>query len=92
MIENIGWLGAVLLAICGAPEAYSALKNKKTGLGFPLLILWLGGEVFTLIYLIFKSTEISLLPLFFNYGLNLIFIIIIMTVKLKQTKEYLGAE
>lgn len=81
MIGLIGWLGAALLALCGAPEAYSAIVTGTTGVTDGLLIMWGLGEVFTLIYVWSKHRKNGVLPLFFNYGLNIIFISILMWFK-----------
>lgn len=83
-MEFIGWIGGVLLALCAAPEAYTALTTGNTGLGWPFLLLWQGGEIALLAYTLMKSREVKLLPLLFNYGLNILFISTIMYVKLRS--------
>lgn len=83
--ERIGWLGGVMLAICGLPEAISAIQTGTTGLGWMFLLLWGGGEILALIYTILKSSEVSLRPLLFNYGMNILFILTILTVKILET-------
>ena len=79
--EKIGWLGSILLAICGLPEAYFAITTGTTSLSYIFLILWGSGEIFTLFYLTQKNKKIKLLPLFLNYGLNIVFISILLIIK-----------
>lgn len=69
-MELIGWLGSIFFAICAA-------KNKKCDVGWGFLSLWLLGELFTLIYVIWKGGT-DLLPLIFNYCGNIAFILIMV--------------
>ena len=75
MISGLGWIGSVLLAICGAPEAYSAIKKGKTGLGWPFLAMWYLGEIFVFVPVLL---EIDAPYLLLNYGLNILFITVII--------------
>lgn len=81
LTECIGWLGGVMLALCGAPEAYTALTTGETGLGYPFLLTWLIGEILAFTYTLIKSKEVKLAPLIWNYGLNILFISLILGVK-----------
>lgn len=81
MIEKIGWLGSTLLALCGAPEAYLAATTGESSLSWTFLCMWLSGELLALVYVIHKNSEVKVLPLIFNYGLNIIFISIICIFK-----------
>lgn len=65
--EICGWLGCILLAVCGAPEAYAAIKNKRTGLTAGLLIMWFVGEVLAMLY----CYSLGSYPLLLNYGVNI---------------------
>lgn len=84
--DSLGWIGATCLAICAAPQAYKSFKEKHSrGISIYTLLLWLTGEICTLIYLIPKKD----LPLIANYTLNLIFIGIIFYYKCKpQNQNY----
>lgn len=82
--ELLGWLGSTLLALCGLPEAFQALSTGSSGLTWTFLGLWGGGEIVVLIYTLLKSRQVKLLPLIFNYGLNIVFISIIVWVKVNQ--------
>ena len=77
MIDNIGLIGALLLAVCAVPEAYSSWKKGKSDISSGFLWIWLLGEIFTLIYVIPKFD----LPLILNYSINIIFIGIIFKYK-----------
>jgi len=67
-IELIGWIGSVMLAVCAIPAAYSAWKEKSCNYNKLFLLLWIGGEVCLLIYVI-NTNQWLLLP---NYILNTI--------------------
>lgn len=69
MIELAGWLSAIMFSLCSIPQAYHCYREKSAkGIDGLFLFLWIGGEVAGLIY----SIGLDLLPLFFNYGLNLV--------------------
>lgn len=76
--DIIGWIGASCLAMCAAPQAWHSWKTKKADdISMLFLILWLIGELLTLIY-VFPTFQ---WPLIFNYLLNLFFIGIIYRYK-----------
>jgi uncharacterized protein with PQ loop repeat len=84
MLEVVGWIGSFCLSICGAPQAYSSLKNKHSeGISLSFILLWLVGEIFTLIYIIPKKD----IPLIVNYSLNLLFIFLVLWYKLYPKRE-----
>ena len=75
MIELIGWISAIFLAICGIPQAYSSWKHGHSiGISKLFLWFWFGGEVTGLVYVIYQGNP----PLIANYGLNTIFVGIIL--------------
>lgn len=80
-IESIGWIGSLLLSLCAIPELVRAVITGNSPLTWTFLLLWFSGEVVTLIYTIFKSIKIKLWPLLFNYGINIICLIIIILYK-----------
>lgn len=65
--EICGWLGCILLAVCGAPEAWKAFTEKHTGLTWGLLLMWFFGELLAMVYCI----DLGKWPLLFNYGINI---------------------
>ena len=79
-MEIIGWLGSILLAFCGLPQAIESYKTKSSeGLTWGFLFMWFVGEIFTIIYILPQMV----LPLLFNYTANIIFLSIIIYYKIK---------
>lgn len=79
-MENIGWIGSILLAFCGLPQAIESYKTKSSaGLTWGFILMWFIGELATFIYIIPKMD----LPLLFNYSANIIFLIIIIRYKIR---------
>lgn len=82
-METIGWIGSILLAFCGLPQAIESYKTKSSdGLTWGFLIMWGLGELFTIVYIIPKWHW----PLIFNYTANIIFISIIVYYKIKPKR------
>lgn len=82
-METIGWIGGILLAFCGLPQAYESFKTKNSdGLTWSFLIMWGVGELFTIVYVIPKWHW----PLIFNYTANIIFIGIILYYKINPRR------
>ena len=80
-MEIIGWLGSILLAFCGLPQAIESYKTKSSeGLTWGFLFMWFVGEIFTIIYILPQMV----LPLLFNYTANIIFLSIIIYYKIKS--------
>ncbi len=76
--EICGWLGCILLAVCGLPEAWSAYKNKRTGLTWGLLLMWFFGEILAMIY----CGSLGSWPLLFNYGVNITILLPVLWYKM----------
>lgn len=76
MVNLIGTIGVVLLALCALPQALKSIKQGHSqGITPFLLWPWLFGELFTFIYLIFQfPIDIILIS---NYAANIIFVGII---------------
>jgi uncharacterized protein with PQ loop repeat len=82
-MEYVGWIGGILLAFCGLPQAVESYKTKNSdGLTWGFLIMWGVGELFTIVYIIPKWHW----PLIFNYTANIIFISIIVYYKVRGKK------
>ena len=82
-MEIIGWIGGILLAFCGLPQAVESYKTKNSdGLTWGFLIMWGVGELFTIVYIIPKWHW----PLIFNYTANIVFISIIAYYKIKPKR------
>ena len=77
------YIGSILLAICAAPLAWRAYKDGHSkGVDEVFLWTWFTGEVLLFTY----ALHLKDLPLIFNYGLNLIFICIVVYYKVKPRR------
>jgi len=82
-MEIIGYIGSIMLAICGLPQAIESYKTKSSeGLTWGFILLWLFGELFTFAYILPKMD----LPLLINYSANIIFLTIIVYFKIFPKK------
>lgn len=78
MIETLGWIGAILLAVQGIPQAFACIKQgHSNGLNSAFLWAWFGGELF-LIPLILTTGSMALM---LNYLVNLVVVGIILRYK-----------
>lgn len=78
-MEMIGWLGSILLAFCGLPQAIESYRTKSSeGLTWGFIGMWFIGEIMTFVYILPQMV----LPLLFNYTANIIFLAIIIYYKL----------
>ena len=82
-MENIGWIGSLLLALCGLPQAIESYKTKSSeGLTWGFILMWFVGELCTFVYIIPKMD----LPLLVNYSANICFLLVIIYFKIKPGK------
>jgi len=94
MIDVIGWLGAFLFAICGLPQLIKSLQHTAStkGLSLIFLLMWLVGEIFTIIYVCYRAFK---WPLFLNYLFNIAIVSGILMIyffyKDKQDQDLLKA-
>lgn len=82
-IETCAWIGSVLLALCALPEAIHSYKKGKNESSWIFLLTWFFGEIFTLVYVISKVDW----PLILNYGLNIMFIAVILKYKWRPVER-----
>ena len=83
-METIGWIGSMLFSICGFPQAVQCTRDGHArGLNWAYLLCWLGGEVFTLIYVL----PMGNLPLSVNYLANLAFLVIMLRYKIWERND-----
>ena len=76
LINIIGWVGYMSLAVCGVPQAYQSFTTKTSiGVNTLFLCLWLIGELFAFIYALKHARKA---PLITNYILNIFFISVII--------------
>lgn len=79
-MELVGWIGSLLFALCGLPQALQSIREgHSNGLNWFFLLAWLFGELLTVAYVMPKHDW----PLLFNYGTNLIFLGIMTAYKVK---------
>lgn len=79
-MDTIGWLGSVLLALCGLPQAILAIKEGHSkGISWWFLGMWGVGEVLVLVYIL----PLNQVPLILNYAVNIVFVAIILKYKIK---------
>jgi uncharacterized protein with PQ loop repeat len=79
-MEIVGWIGSVLLALCGLPLAWQSFRDKHShGISNAFLVMWLVGELLTFSYVLPKKDY----PLLFNYGLNIVCLVIVIRYKFK---------
>ena len=70
-------IGSILLALCGLPEAWKCYKEKKCTIGWPMLLMWLIGEILLIIFAIQTEQYVLLI----NYFANLAFVAIMIRYK-----------
>ena len=78
-LQTFTWLGAVMLALCGVPQAWWAYKRPAStaGLSWPFLALWGAGELCLFAGLLnAASTQVLA-----NYALNFLLVCYVMGVK-----------
>jgi uncharacterized protein with PQ loop repeat/ribosomal protein S20 len=82
--EIMGWLGSILLAICGIPQAIQSYKEKHShGISWGFILLWTFGEIFALAYVYDKLD----LPLVLNYATNILILGVILYYKINPSSE-----
>lgn len=81
MIETLGWIGCVLLALCGIPQAIKSIKDKHSrGISWSFILMWTLGEVLVLGYTIALGNW----PLIVNYVANVLSCGVILFYKIKE--------
>jgi len=89
MIEIIGWLGSICLAVCGLPQAWMSYRDKHShGISWAFVLLWAFGEAFALAYVYDKLD----LPLVTNYLTNILILGVILYYKINPGVEKTGSE
>ncbi len=71
MIELVGWLGSIMLAICAIPLLASCIADRSIAknISGKFIGLWLGGEVLCLGYAA-AIGDVGI-PLLLNYSMNI---------------------
>lgn len=85
-VNLLGWVGSICFALSAAPQAWKCHKQGHGhGLSHGTLGLWVVGEVATLWYVLI-SIGLNW-PLVTNYGLNLVFLFVILRYRYWPTKQ-----
>ena len=83
MITIIGTIASILWGISMLPEVIRTVKNKKCFLGYGLLAITITASILSMLY----TAYIHSMPLFFNYLANFIFLVIMLTYKIKYHEK-----
>lgn len=87
LLEIIGWIGAMCLAMCGVPQALITLRDKNSeGNSWGMLLLWGFGEILAFFYVMDQLD----LALALNYGVNILVVGIMLWYKMMPGKEWLA--
>ena len=79
-MEVVGMIGACLLGACCLPQTVKTLRTGKADdVSWAFLLMWLGGELLMLNYVLSKDTTDSIIVL--NFLMNIILLIPIMFIK-----------
>lgn len=84
LMTVLGWTGSLVLSLSALPQAFKTFKTKETAaLSSSFLWMWTIGEIFTFSYIISSDLETGnyQLPLYLNYGLNLIIVFYLLYAK-----------
>lgn len=82
VLEILGWIAHMSLALCAVPQTVQAIRTKSSaGVNSWFLALWLIGEVFALAYVLTKDSDIIQMT---NYIVNLLFLLPIIYYKIKR--------
>jgi len=79
VLEWMGWIGGILLAFCGLPEAIKTIFVGSCALSWGLLLMWLFGEIFVLIpvWIAIKKNWLVM-----NYVANIMFVLVMLYYKI----------
>ena len=77
MILLLGWIGSILFAFCGFPQAYRCFKQSHAnGVSWMFTVMWFLGEI---CYVWAVWLEFGFIPwMMANYFCNIFFILVIL--------------
>jgi hypothetical protein len=84
MIELVGWISSAMLTLCAVPLAWRAMAGRPDHINPWTMGLWLGGEVFGLVYT-FSTRD---WPLVFNYAANLVCLLLYFVGRARSWQPY----
>lgn len=85
-----GTLGALSFAICSLPSILKAYRTKKTkDISVLFLYLSITGNIFSALFVGYTNYMNGFIqwPLYFNYGIALILVIVLLLLKFKYDKN-----
>lgn len=84
-VSALGWIGAILLALCGLPQLVKSIREgHSNGMSWLFLLTWFVGEICMLAFVTFKFKGIILL---LNYLLNVVVVGGILWYKIKPRSD-----
>ena len=84
LINGLGLVGAILLALCGLPQAiHSMMKGNSDGVSSLFIAMWLSGEVLVLAYVAITNPDLILMS---NYVFNIVLVAIIAYYKVRRRR------
>ena len=91
MLDSIGWLGAVMFAFCGLPQAIKTYRTKRASdIAWGFVAMWFFGEVFTTAYVIgdnMRAAKPQQWPLLFNYAFNTVIVAYLIYAKFRYDRR-----
>lgn len=80
LLQIIGTIGSILLALCGVPELLRTIDNNKCSVGYGMLLTWFIGELCVFVYVLPKFD----MPLLLNYLSNIVVVGIMLAYKISD--------
>lgn len=77
-MEAVAWIGSILLALCGLPQAVKSWLDGRTDISLAMLAMWLIGEMLLTIYCVHLGNW----PLLLNYLANILIVVAIAKFRL----------
>jgi len=78
--ETFGYIGSMFLTINAVPELVRTIRDGRCHIGWPMLVLWFLGEIFTTTYVMMLQD----IPLLINYLFNFVVVTIMLLYKIRQ--------
>ena len=80
----IGFVGCLMFAFCNAPQVVKSYKDKNgSGLSSAFLVMQLLGNIFNFLYIEYTNIKngICQYPMYLNYSVALVFVIVLIVIK-----------
>jgi uncharacterized protein with PQ loop repeat len=84
--ETFGYIGSIFLTINAVPELFRTIRDGRCHIGWPMLVLWFLGEIFTTTYVVVLRD----IPLMINYLFNFVVVSIMLTYKIRQVYKQIN--